>query len=266
MKKFFFDHLKAFRITAAVIAFVMIAGLLYCASELVGNPVSYFLVKHNAEKMLAENYADQGYVLEEVGYNWKFGNYYAGFSIPGSEDNHFGISYHINGKPYSGDFRIPEQLSSNVRIRLEMRYRDLVNSVVDSPSYPYSDEIAYGSLDFEYDMNYGYIIAGETLVTDGLYDIAELGAKAGQLTIYVPSDGEVTHQKAAEKLLEINSLMKQGGVTFHTIDLSYGGYNLDNFPRSDIYEDGLTERVRANWLSTEEYNAKLDAMKKEEIE
>ena len=263
MKTFFLNHLKAFRITAAVIAFVMIAGLLYCASELVGNPISYLLVKNNAEKLLAENFADQGYVLENVGYSWKFGNYYAGFAIPNSEDNHFGISYHINGKPYSGDFGISDQLSANVRARLEMRYRELVNSVVDSPSYPYSDEIAFGSLDFEYDMNYGYIIAGETLVTDGLYDIAELGAKAGKLTIYVPSDGDMTAQKAADMLLELKSYMDRGGVTFNKVDLRYGGYYLDDFPCSDIYEDGLSERVTASLLSTEEYNAKYDGMKTE---
>lgn len=266
MKTFFLNHLKAFRITAAVIAFVMIAGLLFFANELVGNPVSYFLVKHNAEKYVAENYADEGYVLESVNYNWKVGSYYTYISKPGSEDNRFFVSYGINGKKGSDNYKISDQISGNVRTRLEMRYRELVNSVLESPSYPYSSDFSFGKLIFEpydyegrLDEEYDYALPKSILVPDGLYDITELGAKAGKLTIYVDAEGEETLQKTAETLLEINSLMERGGVTFYAIDFRYGFYRLNHFLRSDIYEDGLVERVKENWMKT---NAKYEASEK----
>ena len=89
MKSIFFNHIKVFKVIAAVIAFLMIAAILLFADALVGNPVSYLIVKNNAEKYIAENYADMGYVLEDVNHSFKFGEYYAHVAKPGSEDCRF---------------------------------------------------------------------------------------------------------------------------------------------------------------------------------
>ena len=52
---------------------------------------------------------------------------------------------------------------------------------------------------------------------------------------------------AGPVLLEIDSLMEQGGAAFYSIDLRLNSFSLDNFSRGDIHEDGLIERVRANF-------------------
>lgn len=271
VKSFVSNHLLPFRIIAAVIAFAMIAFLLWGANDLLGNPVSYSVAKNNAQKYIEEKYADEGYVLEDVNYSFKFKDYLARVAKPNSEDCYFTVFYNMYGAFRGDNYESLVQNGENVRSRLDMRYRELADSVLESPAYPYSDNIAFGSLIFEYAEDYakesghGFAIPKSILVPDALYDIAELGAQAGLLTIYVDTE-KLTHEYAAEILLEINSLMERGGVPFYAIDLTLKSsareyYSLENVRRSDIYEDGLIERVKAYYQKTAEHYAELEAEK-----
>lgn len=257
------------RITAAVIAFAMIGWLLWGANDLLGNPISYYLVKTNAEKYVAENYADKGYVLEGVGYNFKFKSYCAYFSKPGSEDCRFTAYYNANGK-FSGTTSESRVLNGeNTRSRLNERYRKLVDTVVDSPSFPFESDIAFGELIFERDSDeeHDFGLPQSVLAPDAICDITKLGEMAGLLVIYVNTE-DVSPENAADILLEINSLMEQGGVPFYAIDLTLSTtepdyadrehYVIMNFHRSDIYEDGLITRVENNHQQTEARWAELD--------
>lgn len=242
IKELFFKHLKLFRIIAAVIAFAMIAGVLLFANALVGNPVSYFMVKSKAEKYVAANYADKGYYLESVNYSFKNGEYYAHVAKPGSEDCYFSLNYWFDGRMTRDYYESSVLGGSNTRRRLDMRYRELVKSVAESPSFPYGSDIAYGTLIFgdreleQFNDNFG--LREDDLVPDGIYDIAKLGEQAGMLTIYV--SGLTSEERVANILLDIKSLMEQGGVPFHAIGLNSRYFILSE----DIYEDGLVERVK----------------------
>lgn len=267
VKSFVSNHLIPFKIIAAVIAFAMIVLLLFGANDLLGNPISYSIAKNNAEKYISEKY--DGYVLESVNYSFKFKDYLAHVAKPDSEDCYFTVFYNMYGEFRGDNYESLVQNRGNVRTRLEMSYRELADSVLESPSFPYSSEIAFGSLIFEGDEDkdslsiHGFAIPKSILVPDALYDIAELGAQAGLLTVYVNTD-TLTHEYAAEILLEINSVMEKGGVPFYAIDLRLESsareyYSIDNFSRSDIHEDGLIERVKENNQKTEARYAELDA-------
>ncbi|MBD5128568.1 MAG: hypothetical protein HDT43_01365 [Ruminococcaceae bacterium] len=267
VKSFISNHIIPFKIIAAVIAFALIALLLLGANDLLGNPISYSLAKSKAEKYISEKY--DGYVLESVGYSFKFKNYFAHAVLPGSEDCYFTVYCNMYGEPRGDNYESLVQNRGNVRMRLDMSYRELADSVLESPSFPYSSNIASGSLIFEGDEDYtkedghGFAIPRSILVPDALYDIAELGAQAGLLTVYVDTE-ELTDEYAAEVLLEINSVMEKGGVPFYAIDLRLESsareyYSINNFSRSDIHEDGLIERVRENNQKTEARYAELDA-------
>lgn len=269
VKLFISKHLIPFKIIAAVIAFAMIAGLLWFANGLLGNPVSYSLAKNSAEKYVAENYAADGYAVEGVGYSFKFGWYMAHVAKPGSEDCRFAVTIGSNGDIGWDNYESLVLKGGNVRTRMDMSYRELADSVFESSAYPYSDEIAFGELIFERDdgktEEHDFGLSTDILVPDALYDIAELGAKGGLLIVYVDTE-QTTPEKAAEILLEINALMEQGGVPFYAIDLTLKTsdgeyYSLENFHRSDIYEDGLVERVMNNRQKTEERWAELEAEK-----
>ena len=101
---------------------------------------------------------------------------------------------------------------------------------------------------------------------DGSYNIQELGAQYGIITISV-GEQDVTAERAAEILLQTKEIMMQRGVPFHDISLSLHqpwkdegvppeetegktffdlkAIHIQHFPFDEIYEDGLTERIKA---------------------
>lgn len=267
-RAFIENHNKPLRIIAAVVAFAMIAGLLIFANELLGNPVSYLIAKNNAKKYIEENYAEEGYVVESVAYSFKFKDYLAHAAKPDSEDCYFTVYYNMFGDFRGDNFVSLVKNGQNVERRLNMSYRELVDSVLESSANPYKTEraIQYGELLFDADegndTKYDFALPRSILIPDATYDIAELGAQGGLIVFYADVQGEATPEKAAEVLLKVNELSKRGGVPFYAIDLTLRSsgedYILENFHRSDIYEDGLAERVRIKGMTEDEYNARND--------
>lgn len=269
-------HLKVFRIIAAVIAFAMIAWLLSFAFSLVGNPVSYFIFKGKAEKYVTENYADKGYVLDSVFYNFKFGKFGGRVVKPGSDDGTFTLGLNSDGG-IGDDYESRVLNGVNTQTRLEARYREFVKSFFKSSAYPYSDDTASGILVFQDDYNnkkYGFGLSKSILAPDAPYDIIKLGEEAGLLSFYIDTE-EITPERAAEILLEMNSLMERGGVPFYAVDLTLRAplgddgsrvhgeyYSVEGFRRSDIYENGLVERIKENHLMVGKHMAELEAEKK----
>lgn len=267
---FFNAHIKAFKVIAAVIAFAMTAGLLWFANELLGNPVSYLIVKNNAKKYVAENYADEGYVLKGVSYNFEWGQYSATVEKPGSEDCIFGLSYTMIGKLSYNDYQTRIEDGVNTRNRLYRNYYELIATTTDTSTFPY---ICSGQLIFEYD-DYlveplGFGLSKNILVPDAQYDINKLGAQAGVLYVIAVED-VLTPEKAAEILLKVDSFMEQNGVQYHSINVhiysaDYSSYEdreeryiLEFFNRSDIHSDDLVELIKQNNQKTEEFYANLN--------
>lgn len=79
---------KVLKITALLIAVVLITGLGIFANSLVGNPVSKMLAERTAETYLAEEYGDTDFYIENIGFNFKDGNYYVHVKSPSSIDTY----------------------------------------------------------------------------------------------------------------------------------------------------------------------------------
>lgn len=266
MKAFVFKHLTVFRLIAFFIAFAMTAGLIWFAFALNGNPVSYFLVKNNAEKYVAENYP--GYEAGEPAYNFKAGKYAVEIIKPDSEDCHFMAGFGLDGKCLGDNFESSIEKGFNTMARLNMRYRELVNTVLKSPAYPFVTKIGFGELIFESGEapeksgGHGFSLPKDILKPDALYDICELGENGGLLTICVFSE-EKTPERAAEILRELDALMTQGGVTFRAIDLTLTSnddedYIAKNIHREEISESDLPEIVIEKHNAFEELLAEIE--------
>lgn len=246
MKAFIDRHYKVLRIIALFIAIAMTAWLILFAFSLNGNPVSYFLVTNNAKKYVAENYPD--YEAAAPSYNFKFGNYVVKITKPGSEDCCFMASFGLDGKLAWDNYESAIEQGSNTAARLNMRYRELVDTVLESPSYPFKTDIGFGNLISRDDETHDFALESSTLTPDGIYDLNALAAEYGALTIYVKTE-DVSPEKAAEILRELDSLMTQGGVTFKAIDLRLesddrgSDFYIDNIHRDEISESNLTEIV-----------------------
>lgn len=94
------------KVIAAVIAVVLIGGLLFFANAFLGNPISAMIANRAIEKYVDENYSHLDLEVEKVIYNFKDGSYMARARSKTSIDTKFAIYYR------SGDIR--DYYESNV--------------------------------------------------------------------------------------------------------------------------------------------------------
>ena len=274
---------KALKITAFILALALIGGIGFFANALVGNPISKFLANRSAEKYISETYPEGDFLIRDVRYDFKVGGYYAKIYSPRSIDSDFELRIDFFGKVHYDTYEYSVLTGENTAQRINKEYREAVDRVLNSTLFPYNSNIGYGDIEFipkEYKDNFdvpSYAIVTESLVPDAIYDINEMGRKAGHLTIYV-ADDELTPEKMAEVLLGLKDIFDRSGVSFHAINCTIENRKEDvppstdikqievqHFLYSDIYEENLTDRVEKSIRETEEYYREMDKIKEQEI-
>ena len=236
-------RLRVYHYLSPVCAVLITVGLCIFAVQSVGNPISRAIVKSAAKERLETVYADRGFVLEEISYSFKDSTYYVRISDPSSIDGDFSMHYNMVGRLLYDRYEYDVVGGKNVEDRLFFAYRDRVNEVLDSPIYPYKSDIHHGTLRDISDLE-----------SNRFYDVDALAATSGYLTLFV-EDATVSEEKAAEILLTTKQLLDDAGVTFYAVHFVLtplrpeggprpeGRIELTNFLCSDIYEEGLVERI-----------------------
>ena len=275
---------RILKIAAFVFAIALIVGVCVFANALVGNPISKTMATNTAEKHLEENYADKDFEIERVTFSFKDGYYHAFIYSPSSIDSDFTILVDMWGKLRYDTYEDRVLSGVNTADRISRDYRAVVDKVLDSQAFPYNEHIGYGDFDFyprvhleEYTVP-EYALITEDLTLDAFYDVNELGAKHGKLTIYIDDD-TVSYERLSEILLDIRRIFDDSGVKFYVIDcvLEYqknedsskkqeGRVEVREFLYADIYEEGMVERVKASDEAAKAYYAEQDAEKLKEIE
>lgn len=275
---------RILKIAALVFAIALIVCVCVFANALVGNPISKAVATNTAEKHVEENYADKDFEIERVIYSFKDGYYHAFIYSPSSMDSNFTLVIDMWGKLRYDTYDDRVLSGENTADRIRRDYRTEVDKVLDSQAFPYNEHIGYGDFEFyprvhleeHYAPAYALII--EDLTLDAFYNVNELGAKHGKLTIYIDDD-TVSYERLAEVLLDIRRIFDDSGVKFYVIDcvLEYpknddsskkqeGRIEVREFLYADIYEDGMVERVKASDEAAKAYYAEQDAEKLKEIE
>ena len=238
-----------------------------------GNPLSKALATRAAKIYMAAQYPS--YTLEQVGYNFKDGYYYAHLTDPAQVDGNFSLSLGWWGTVLSDDYDYRVTGGENTRNRLSMEYRDLVASVLETPQAGLPLDFGFGDLEIwsrealANDDCPAYALVTEELTRNGSYDVRELGAQAGHLVYYLqephPSLVRLTHW-----LLEIRRLMDEAGVPFVAIDLHLRdlpdeeGVRQDSdlyvlhVPYGDIHEEDALQRVTDANRAAIAYYAQMD--------
>lgn len=269
---------KYWKILALVLALVLIVGVLGFANSLVGNPLSQFLAERSAGLYVANTYPGTDYYVSDVGFNFKFTCYYAHIRSDSSMDTQFTLHIDMLGRVYFDTYEDVRSGSITAR-RLEQEYRELTDQVFDDPAFPYEMDIAFGTLDINprEALEYPNVtdipewsLINEDLILDHNYDPRELGAQAGRLVVYVYSQ-ELTHEIAAQVLLNIRAEFDKANTPFRVIDFTlqhprteeapwdeeYIG--LESFPYDQITAEGLVDRVKQGDQELKTYRAILDA-------
>lgn len=273
---------KILKILALVVAIVLIIGVGLFANALVGNPVSKYLATKSANEYIEKTYSDKDFVIEEVTYDFKTGGYYARVTSPTSIDSHFSLSFDWMGKLVL-DCYDDVTTGWNTAMRLEDDYRNAVKAVTESKDFSEKYFLAYGEIpcvlsDYPIDEEKPeYALQRKDLVLDKVYDIREVGANHGKLVLWAQDD-EVTIERLSELLLDVKNKFDKSGVTFKAVEfileptkeegqplMSDEQIKIRNFYYSDIYEDGLVERVKKANQETIEYDREQEKIKEEEI-
>jgi hypothetical protein len=266
---------RILKIVALVFVIVLVVGVCVIANGLFGHPISKALATNTAEKHLEENYANQDFEIERVFFNFKDGYYHAYIYSPNSMDSDFTIMIDMLGRMRYDTYGDRVISGWNTADRVSMEYRAAVDEVLNSPAFPYDEYIGFGEFDFyprvhleEYSVpEYALII--EDLLFDAIYDVNELGAKHGKLTIHIDDDS-VSYENLAEILFDIRKTFDDAGVKFYVIDcvLEYlereERVEVREFLYADIYEDGMVERVKASDEAAKAYYAEQNEEKLKE--
>ena len=269
---------KILKTVVVIISIALVIGVCVIANAFVGNPISKHIATNTAEKHLEEKYSDRDFEIEKVIYNLKDGNYHAFIKSPNSIDSHFTVLIDMQGNLKIDNYEYSVLTGWNTANRLGNEYREKVDEILDSQSFPYAVDIGFGDIEFiptDYAKDPSvpdYAIIIEELKLDGEYDINELGSKAGKLTIYI-DDETVSYERLAELILEVKKIFDDAKVKFYALDfvLEYpkdengtikeGRVEVRDFLYADIYEEEMIERVKASDEAANAYYAEQDAEK-----
>ena len=275
---------KPVKIAIIILAIVLVAGLLWFGNAMFGNPVSHALATKAAKAFLSDRFSDTDYQMERITYSFKDGRYHAFMSSPTNIDGDFSVSFTMLGK-YHYDTYNSVLGGFNTAQRLNSEYRKLTDTILNDPALPYDNtqiySIMFGELEiypreaFE-DPNVtdvpAYAIVQDDLELNKIYDIKELGAKAGHLILYVDND-TISVEEAARIMLDFRSIFDEAAIPFYAMDFvlrhprTEDGKSddeeirINDFLYQDIHEEGLTERIEIAIEQTVAYYAMLDQMK-----
>lgn len=274
---------RALKLIALLLALAIIATIAWFANGLLGNPVSRYLAEKTAKEHLAAHYSGTDFYIERIGYDFKATGYYAHVKSPSSIDSNFTIAMNMDGTLSYDSYESRVLSGSNTYSRLWDAYNEQVDAVLEADDFPYPVEMSGGVLVMAHTEEVGqphipaFAMRMDELDLDKEYDLQELGAKVGRVSVYITSDS-ITHELAADVALTIKKAMDDAGVSFYCLDLvlwhpkpedgskwNEERIDLIDFLYDDIYEEGLIERVAQADAEAKAYYAAMDAQKEAEI-
>jgi len=242
---------------------IFMCVILFFVNAFCGNPISHFLAENAAKKYVEDNYSELGVYVDEVGYDLKLPGYYAEVKSDTSIDTHFIVYVSMLGEVESDDYyKVTD--GTNTYDRLDMEYRVLAGSVLDELDIMGEKGFAFGTIETDEVNSYDYKpvqygVNVSELELDKMYDIRKVASANGHLIVYA-EDEEVTAEKLAELMLMIKKEFDEEEIPFFEINISlsepmqedyeYDPNNppaeiyVEHFLYSDIYEEGMVERVQ----------------------
>ena len=275
---------KCIRIIGIVLVIALIAVLIWFGNVMMGNPVSHALASNAAKAFLSDRFSGTDYQMERITYSFKDGRYHAFMVSPTSIDGDFSVCFSMMGE-YCYDTYDSVLDGWNTAQRLNSEYRKLTDTILNDPALPYDNtqvySIMFGELEiypkeFIDDPNVhdipDYSLVQDDLELNKIYDIKELGAKAGHLVLYVDND-IISVEEAARIMLDFRSIFDEADIPFYAMDFvlrhprAEDGTSddeeirINDFLYQNIYEEGLTDRIETAIEETAAHYAMLDQMK-----
>ena len=262
---------KILKFIGITLILLFIGAVCYFANAFFGNPVSYFLANYAAKEHIQNNYEGTDYEIERVAYSFKTGDYYAYLSSPTNIDGDFMLTIDYKGKIEYDNYSLRVDGRANTEGRLLEEYRLMVEEGIFAHL-----ELKRGYSQIMFSFDEGDKKHNDALLLNELelnkeYDIKALAEKQGHISLSAEVD-EANTETLAEILLKVKRIADNNGIPFYTIQVSLfkaGEFSTDlvvhQFLYSDIYEEGLTERVEKEVEETRAYYEQKQQVKEEEL-
>ncbi len=239
---------------------ILLAGVLaWLCDAMMGNPVSYLLAKKTAEQYLAGHYPGSGFLVEDFGYDFKDGGYYAHIRSPESPDTRFSIMMDRFGKFRWDSFEDRVTSRWNTCLRLEQEYSNRVKAAFWE-DFPYEVELCSGSLEMtgraelenapvQQGLDGGFCM--EDLQLDHPLDaLPKTVLEAGTVTVWLKAD-RPDPALAARMLLEIRKTLDERQVPFGKVDFVQrvpegegGEITVRGILRDEIEPENLLNKIK----------------------
>ena len=262
---------KFFKLTciALLVAVISVSGLFYISMD--GSPITKIQTKISAKKYIEKYYPDC--YVKNVGYNFKTDDYFAFIEKSGSMDTSFYLYADESGKITSDSYVTDVKNGYNTRTRIKTEYNSQLEAALSRDNIDFAVHILYGDyidssyIELQTDKNIVHGIPDEEIVVDKVYNHKEISYKYGKVVLYV-IDEDVSIERTCEILLDVKEKLAENDLGFYAIDFvllepinedntwnnERKQININTFMYTDIYEDGLSERVQtAHELLTEYY-------------
>lgn len=250
------------RIVKIVAVILIIYILLAPVFFIWGDPVTFTLTTVRTLFYLNKEYPGMGLRIDSITHDFKHGGYIVYVKSPTSIDTHFQLICNGWGEVKYDYYESSVLGLGNTAGRINAAYRELVDVYLETEDCPFDTGICIGEITQRFGNEVGSInkdfgMERSVLELDKEYDFREFGAKHGRITIYL-YDEDVSVGRAAELLLELKAYLDKNDVPFYALEFNLfpprnpdGTNNFDkvihliDFLYSDIYEEGLIERVQA---------------------
>lgn len=277
---------KTIKLTAGIVAIVLIILTVFIANAFVGNPISKAIAENKTSKYIAETYPDMDLDIGDISYRYRDNAYVSYNKSKTSVDTYFSVKSSMTGKIVADSYENDVLSKQNTQQRISNDYSKMVRDIFDDDTSPFHNnndqfypfiEIIFPEESATFN-NQTYGINAEDLEIDKIYDVKELAKTAGYLTCSIEED-TVSVERFAEILLELKEFCDDAELPFYAIGFTFSepkirnvGENgfqdyesliIDDFLYSDIYEDGLEERLEIAVKELEEYYAEQDAKPKD---
>ena len=221
------------------------------------------VANHAAEKYVAQNYPNC--YIENVGYNFKDGTYFANIQKEESIDTNFYVRFDWWGNLIDDAYDSYVTSGHNTTNRMFVEYRALLDEALPQDSVDFTLDIFYGDILTEYwgkdlsqiDSDDVAYMPMEEIIVDKQYDYADISYKYGRVCLYADHE-DVSIEKACEILLTVKEKLDAKNIGFYYIDFvlqkprdkdgmpnqDETRINIDYFKWDDIYTEGLEERVQ----------------------
>ena len=244
---------------------------------LFGNPLSWGLVLLRSNQYLNAHFPELDVKISRIVYDFVHGGFTVHVDSPTSVDTHFHMMCDFWGGVHT-DYYGSVADRGTTFARHSEAYADLVADAMAQPGSPFAQEDVYallmsqGSIPYdtvyengEYvnitlDKDFSLDYSGFELDQD--YDLIPLGAAYGQIDVTV-LDEDVSVSRVAELLLELREYLDSRNIPFYAVELTVFSpdrsscVHVHDFLYSDIYEEGLEERVQQAYDEYLAYQARI---------